>query len=215
VHATREAWLGAAWRHGDEKAQRVAQMCCWNNVVVDLQRLPDEQRLAMLTDFFSVYPTGGAEIAAVLNKLGTTPLFVPNQPLAKVVVPISTWAEKLGVELGGVDQVAWGPQRTLGQGWQDIHLKLRRTLSAEEAGDTYLLRLDDILVAVVAVQRDRQDRVGRLALQDIKLIAQRALWDLVLEQDSGWGHLLEVVFMGFWPVGLTADNRFVITSKLA
>jgi hypothetical protein len=213
AHAAREAWLIAAWKHGDKKTQRVAQMCCWRNVIEDQQRLPEEQRLAMLNEFFSVYPANGDKIAAALNKLGTVDLFVPNQLLADVTKPVLTWAEKLGVEIEGIDRILWEPPRILGLNWQARGVQLRQSLSEQGAGNTYLLRLDDMLVAVIALQRDKQDRTGRMALQEVKLIAQRALWDLALEEDSGWGDLLEVVLMGFWPCGVTQDNRFIISHK--
>jgi hypothetical protein len=213
AHAAREAWLAAAWRHGDKKAQRVAQMCCWNNVVEDMRRLPEKQRLAMLTDFFSAYPVGGERIARALDTLGTMELFVPNKPLAGVAGPIMEWAGKQGMELEGVDRILWEPPRMLGGAWQARHVQARQSMGAQAEGNTYLQRLDDILTAVVASRRADMDRIGRLALQDVRLIAQRALWDMAVEEDSGWGHLLEVVFMGFWPCGVTPGNVFVVSHR--
>jgi hypothetical protein len=215
AHAAREAWLTAAWKHGDKKSQRVAQMCCWNNIVEDMRRLPEKQRLAMLRDFFSAYPAGGEQIARAIDTLGTAELFVPNKPLASVAGPITAWAEKQGMELEGVDVVPWGPPRVLGGAWQARHVQARQSMGAQAEGNTYLQRLDDILTAVVALQRAAMDRVGRLALQDVRLIAQRALWDMAVEEDSGWGNLLDVVFMGFWPCGVTPENVFVVAHRPA
>jgi hypothetical protein len=213
LHAARAAWLAAAWQHGDAKAQRVAQMCCWNNIVADLARLPDDQRLAILTAFFDVYPVNGARIAAALNRLGTISLFVPNRPLTALAEPIAGWAEKVGAELVGIDRVPWAQINNLGRAWQGFHLLMRLSLGAEAAGNTYLLRLNDILVAVMATQRDHQDKIGRMAAQDVKIVAQRALWDLALDEDSGWGDLLEVILMGFWPCGLTEDGTFLVSHR--
>jgi hypothetical protein len=213
AHAAREAWLATAWRHGDKKSQRVAQMCCWNSIVEDMRRLPEGQRLAMLVDFFSVYPIGGERIARAIGALGTVELFVPTRPLAEVAGPIMGWAEKQGMELEGVDTIPWGPPRVLGGAWQARHVQARQSMGAQAEGNTYLQRLDDILTAVVASRRTDMDRVGRIALQDVRLIAQRALWDMAVEEDSGWGHLLEVVLMGFWPCGVTPENVFVVSHR--
>lgn len=210
---TRELWLHAVWMHGDRKAQLVGQMCCHDRIVGDLLRLPEKQRLAILREFFGNYPVNGRKIADLLNRLGATELFVPTKPVSAVIAPVLDWGRQVGVEVHDVERIRWTDIAITDNRWLALSTQLRLSLSAQASGNTYLQVLGDVLNQAISVRKAGTDRRTRQAMLEVKAIAQRTLWDLALDESSGWGSLLKVFFMGYWPRGVTENGTFLVSHR--
>ena len=180
-------------RKGEPSAARLAAVNeCYPGIITYVQGMNPGQRKRVLRGFFEPFPNG-KKLGKLAVELAAADFEEPAK-IQKLVKPVVAHLEGLGLEPALVVEFVPGESQLDGDwaiGYRDFQLELRQP-DGEVAA--FLHRVINLLGMGTA----SRDMVLALA------------WETADDGVSAWGHLGEIVILGWEPIGLAGDGSFLV-----
>lgn len=188
-------------------ARVVSSGCCYDNIIKTLRELPPRKREKLTREFFEVFPNGkrlGRTAAAVISLD-----FSKRAPLKQLVEPVSSHLQGLGMESAPVVEVDSEKARdvSMNADWVEAYGGYLHGVRRPGGPMARFLR-EVVNAAMLSVPRTD---VGVLAAWMPRDMVLNLVWEATDGKSSPWDFLVEVVTLGWVPVGLSDDGAFLVS----
>ncbi len=189
----RNHWMRVSHRKGEPSAARLAAVAeCYPGIIAYVQGMNPGQRKRVLRGFFEPFPNG-KKLGSLAAELASVDFGKPA-PIQRLVGSITAHLEGLDRPPAVAAEFVSGELPLVGDwadSYRDFQLRMRRP-----AGEVavFLHRVINLLGMGTA----SRDLVLELA------------WGTAEGDVSAWGHLGEIVLLGWEPMGLAEDGSFLV-----
>ncbi len=189
----RNHWMLVNHRKGEPSAARLAGVDeCYPGIIAYVQGMNPGQRKQVLRGFFEPF-LNGKKLGNLAARLMSVDFEEPDK-IQKLVKPVVAHLEGLGLEPALVVEFVPGESQLDGDwvdGYRNFQLELHQPAGEVAA---FLHRVINLLGMGTA----SRDMVLALA------------WGTADDTVSAWGHLGEIVLLGWEPLGLAEDGSFLV-----